>query len=297
MRTSPFPVLSLLSSLALVVQALLVPRQSRPRRYPEPIVGSGSGAAPIAGRSAASRPRVPPSEWIGRSIRSVLSSAGQGSVRKGDPLAAAGRVLGALSDRTVSLLVVLIFVTALGRPGWLLVGIPMVAIMIWAGKRRYERLLLRTHTESLQRALPALVDIFRAGIAAGALPRNVVLAIEQAPFTTDLSVLDPALRSIARDVRSGVGFADALDQLRIFGPTVDPFISVLQSAERYGLPLGPALDALAVDARQARRRSVETRARRLPVTLLFPLVVCNLPSFVLLTVAPLLIAGLSSVQW
>ena len=44
---------------------------------------------------------------------------------------------------------------------------------------------------------------------------------------------------------------------------------------------------LAAEARLERRRAAEATARRVPVKLLFPLVLCTLPAFALLTVVPL----------
>ncbi len=58
-----------------------------------------------------------------------------------------------------------------------------------------------------------------------------------------------------------------------------------------GDPLVPVLDRLSVEARMVRRRQAEEAARRLPVQLLFPLVLCVLPAFVLLAVVPLLLAA------
>ena len=43
-------------------------------------------------------------------------------------------------------------------------------------------------------------------------------------------------------------------------------------------------------------RRAASSARRVPVTLLFPLVFCTLPAFALLTVAPLLAGGLRSLR-
>ena len=45
-----------------------------------------------------------------------------------------------------------------------------------------------------------------------------------------------------------------------------------------------------------RRREAEERARRLPVQLLFPLVVCVLPAFGLLAVVPLLAGSLPALS-
>jgi hypothetical protein len=42
------------------------------------------------------------------------------------------------------------------------------------------------------------------------------------------------------------------------------------------------------------RRRAEARARTVPVRLCFPLVACILPAFALLTVAPAVLAGLST---
>ena len=54
------------------------------------------------------------------------------------------------------------------------------------------------------------------------------------------------------------------------------------------------LDQLAVEVRASRRRLDQADARKLPVRLSFPLVACTLPSFVLLAIAPAVIAAISS---
>ena len=75
-----------------------------------------------------------------------------------------------------------------------------------------------------------------------------------------------------------------------------PLVSVLLASERYGTPLLPALDRVAVDARARRRVAADEAARRVPVKLLFPLVLCILPAFALLTVVPLLAGALRSLR-
>jgi tight adherence protein C len=78
------------------------------------------------------------------------------------------------------------------------------------------------------------------------------------------------------------------------GPSAGALVDAIAGAERYGLPLAPVLERLADDARAARRRIGEADARRLPFKLSFPLVVCTLPSFVLLAIAPSVLAAISS---
>jgi tight adherence protein B len=63
-------------------------------------------------------------------------------------------------------------------------------------------------------------------------------------------------------------------------------------AERDGLPILDTVMRLATDHRMERRRQIDTRIRQLPTRLSIPLVLCVLPSFLLLSVAPLVLASL-----
>jgi tight adherence protein C len=56
------------------------------------------------------------------------------------------------------------------------------------------------------------------------------------------------------------------------------------------------LTVLAAEVRAERRRRAEAAARRVPVKLLFPLVLCVLPAFGLLTVVPLLAGAATSLH-
>ncbi len=62
-----------------------------------------------------------------------------------------------------------------------------------------------------------------------------------------------------------------------------------------GAPLVDAVDGFATDRMQMRRQRTLTAARRLPVILVFPLALLILPGFVLVTVAPALIAALERI--
>jgi pilus assembly protein TadC len=73
-------------------------------------------------------------------------------------------------------------------------------------------------------------------------------------------------------------------------------VGALVSSERDGVSLAPLLERVRVEALRVRRHELEVAARRLPVLLLFPLVLCVLPAFVLLTVVPLLASSLHDLQ-
>ena len=70
--------------------------------------------------------------------------------------------------------------------------------------------------------------------------------------------------------------------------------NTLAAGERDGLPLAPMLERLAQEAHTERRRAAQVDTAKIPVRLAFPLVFCILPSFVALTIVPILVGALSS---
>jgi tight adherence protein C len=158
------------------------------------------------------------------------------------------------------------------------------------------RLFVRTRCDHRRReadlrdALPDVIDLLRLAVTAGL---NVHLALRVVAAEVD-GVIGDALDDVLRDNDLGVRLADALDALALLGEPVRPLHMALVSAARDGAPLAASLERAADEARLHRRRHAEVRARRLPVQLLFPLVMCILPAFGLLTVVPLLAGSLGS---
>src|SRR5690606_641517 len=102
-----------------------------------------------------------------------------------------------------------------------------------------------------------------------------------------------ALAAVVARTGRGERFADALDELVARGAdAAAPLRAVLRAAVDDGADLPAGLDRVAGDARDARRRSAEEAARRVPVRLLLPLVACSLPAFALLSIVPILVGAL-----
>jgi tight adherence protein C len=140
--------------------------------------------------------------------------------------------------------------------------------------------------------LPDVVDLLTLTTAAG-LPVSVALtAIGDRPGGPVGAAAARAAGHIAR----GGTTATALAHLAALGPSARPLVDALAQHDRYGTPLLPALDRVAIESRARRRRRAEEAARRLPVTLLFPLVLTTFPAFVLLTVVPILAGSLGSLS-
>lgn len=75
------------------------------------------------------------------------------------------------------------------------------------------------------------------------------------------------------------------------GPRARAFAEAVSGSLRSGIPLAPELDRLGRELREQTRRRLERRVRRLPVLLLFPLVLCVLPALGLVAIVPVLVAA------
>lgn len=146
---------------------------------------------------------------------------------------------------------------------------------------------------AIDAAIPDAVELMVMCLHAGLTPPQ---AIGELARVAPASVR-PGFQATDLRLHRGAGFADALVELTAqCGRGALPLVSALGTAVRDGLPLAPVLDRLGDEANAARRRAGEAAARRLPVRLSFPLVVCTLPSFVLLAIAPAVLGALSTVR-
>ena len=138
---------------------------------------------------------------------------------------------------------------------------------------------------------PDAIDLLVVLIRAGLTPLQAVQVLgDHAPASWR-----PAFTAVERSRAGGMRFADALDELvDCAGLLAQGIVDALRAADRYGQPLGVSLERLSADGRAARRRLADQHARKLPVRLSFPLVCCTLPSFLLLTIAPLLAGALDT---
>jgi hypothetical protein len=90
-------------------------------------------------------------------------------------------------------------------------------------------------------------------------------------------------------VRRGVRFSSAVVELRRhFGAPAFGLIDAMIQIDLDGLAGPTTLDRLSSEAHALRRYRAESEARELPIRLIFPMLCCILPSFVLLTVVPML---------
>ena len=151
----------------------------------------------------------------------------------------------------------------------------------------------RAHEAAIADQLPDVVDLLALTTAAGLPITAALCAIGRRPG----GPLGAALARAAAHIERGGTTAAALEpRRRRHGASTRPLVDALAAHDRYGTPLAPALERVAIESRLRRRRQAEEAARRLPVTLLFPLVLTTLPAFALLTVVPLLAGSFGSLS-
>lgn len=182
----------------------------------------------------------------------------------------------------------------LGLSGIVAVGaLPVAILMVVSFAAVRMRVLLTTRSATAARvaALPDAIDTFVLLVHAGLTPRLAVeRLVDAAPPITRA-----AFTEVVHRTRRGETFADALTALNThFGTSAIALVDLVAASSRYGLPMADVLTQLSVETRATRRRLDEAAARALPVKLSFPLVMCTLPSFVLLAIAPAVLAALSS---
>lgn len=144
----------------------------------------------------------------------------------------------------------------------------------------------------VRRTLPDVVDLLRLGAEADLTVLQAIGAVADhglGPVASEAAIV------VAR-TRTGERLVDALEHLRA-DDMLAPLADALIDAERYGTPLVRSLERLGTDARDQRRRQADARARRLPVQLLGPLVVCALPATLVLAVVPVVAVSLDGLAW
>lgn len=165
------------------------------------------------------------------------------------------------------------------------------AVLAWP--RLLHLLASRANQQAIDAALPDAIEMLVLVVHAGMTPHQAVTMLaERAPPPTR-----PAFDEVNRRTSRGAPLADALRALPdLLGPTAAVVADTLAMSERYGTPITQALEQLSIDVRERRRRQAEAEARKLPIRMSFPLVVCTLPSFVLIAIVPAVLAALSSLD-
>lgn len=262
-----------LLGLAWAGVVLLAAHRHRPLPSRRPLAAS-PGPRPSA---------APSGRWM------VLEALGAGLLRLGRRHRSPASSPDPAAARRVGLLAAAATLAAVALPPLA----PAVVLGGWAGPRLQARREQRRRLARLEAGMPEIVDLLVLAVGAGANVSHAVAAAGR----RGTGPLAAELAQVTEEVRRGARIADALDAVPSrAGEATRPLAAALAACDRYGAPLGPTLERLGDDVRRRRQRRAEEAARKVPVVLLFPLVLCILPAFALLTVAPLVAGALRALR-
>ena len=116
-------------------------------------------------------------------------------------------------------------------------------------------------------------------------------ALARVAATTDGALTDELRRTLS-DIRAGVPRAQALRALADRAQVVEvrQLVTALLQAQKHGVPMAQTLRIQSAEMRQKRTQHTEEKAAKLPVKLIFPIVVCFLPAFMIITLVPSLMS-------
>jgi tight adherence protein C len=250
------------------------------RPFVERLLGPAAGALERAVRS------VTPSWWIQR-LRRNASLAGLG--RWGAEGALAVKAVVGVGGGIVFLAgSTLAGVSGAGMFVWTLVGgltgffAPDVLIAHRADSRQDE----------IRRTLPEALDLLAIAVQAGmGLEQALELVSRRLP-----GALGEELHRLLQEVQLGASRREALSHLRDRTEVTElsTFSLSLVQADVLGTPLGEVLRAQAQEMRMLRRQRAREQAAKVPVKLLFPLLLCIFPALGIVVVGPAIVSILKA---
>lgn len=106
--------------------------------------------------------------------------------------------------------------------------------------------------------------------------------------TTNAGPLADELRHTIRDMHAGVPRAQALRSLadRAQVAEIRHLVTALLQAQKHGVALADTLRAQSTEMRLKRKQRTEEKAAKLTVKMLFPIVVCFMPVFMIIAAGP-----------
>jgi tight adherence protein C len=181
---------------------------------------------------------------------------------------------------------------------WLfaLAGVATTAIVLlaavgfvggWVGPIFVVHRLAGRRLQRLDEMLPSMIDLLVVTLEAGvAFPQAMRLAAERLD-----GPLGDELRLTIQEQALGLSVLESLENwlLRCDTPAVRGFVRAMIQGDRLGVSIAQILRNQAIEARARQRATVQERAQKAPIKILFPLVFLIFPAMFVIILAPALI--------
>jgi tight adherence protein C len=173
-------------------------------------------------------------------------------------------------------------------------ALPLGLIGGWRAGLALDARVSRATTVDVRRALPFALDRLTTCLLAGMSVERAIRVIAPATPGRLGDALKDGLAALDVGMTRARAYRRIADRAGI--DEVRSLTAALIRAERFGTSLADTLVAQARELRSRTRAAAEAEARTAPVKLIFPLVFCFLPAFVLLTIAPIAISAIRTLS-
>ncbi len=157
----------------------------------------------------------------------------------------------------------------------------------WFGPMAYVDRRMRQRFDKIDKQMPDMIDLLVVTIEAG-------LGILASMRVASDGLGDPLgqeLRLTLQEQRMGLSVFEAIESLgrRADCPNMRIFVRALIQGEKLGVSIATTMRNVALEMRKRRKATVEEKAQKMPIKLLFPLVFLIFPAIMIVLLVPALI--------
>jgi tight adherence protein C len=178
-----------------------------------------------------------------------------------------------------------LFSSLIGLPGLIGLLFPLLFFAAgWFAPEWVVRSRAGERQKSIQRALPDTLDLMSITVQAG-------LSFDAALHRVARNIKGPLgqeLHRVVQEIQLGKGRGDALRDLADRTSVTDlrGFVAAMVQADSFGIPIARVLQVQSNEIRIRRRQRAEEQAQKLPVKIVFPVVLTIFPSIFVVLLGP-----------
>jgi len=157
----------------------------------------------------------------------------------------------------------------------------------WFAPLYYIELKKRSRFTRIDRQMPDMIDLLVVTIEAGL----GILASMRVASTSMPDPLGQELRLTLQEQRMGLTVQQAIESLgrRADTPNMRIFVRSLTQGERLGVSIAATMRNLSVEMRKRRKAAAEEKAQKMPIKMLFPLILFIFPAMFIVILVPMVI--------
>jgi tight adherence protein C len=138
--------------------------------------------------------------------------------------------------------------------------------------------------EVLRRGLADALDMLTVCVEAGQGFDGAILHVAKSVEGPVAGEFARVLAEIQIGKSRGAAFSSLASRTKV--PEIRTFVTALVQADRLGLPIGSVLREQSVQMRLVRRQRAEEKAQKVPVKILFPMLLCIFPALFIVIIGP-----------